>query len=515
MTQLRLVLSCALVLAGANCAKDDSKPADPSASPSAESSGKAPGTTKGEASAAMAAAAPSEAALTAEVGVEPGGIQREAAEHAGTLVRIEGTVEVRRLGEEAWAPAKKGQKIHEGDLVRATMQSSATIQLADQSLVELGEDTAVAIGERSTAKAPAQSVAVLSGAARFAISARAKGEGAFLVYAPTVRVSAIGDALFTVGVAADGQSRVGAEKTDLTLFGWAKLDAPVTLAAGMAASIDASGAIAPAVKYDPASWGAWRDEVDARVNATAAVSAHGAAMGEIRGDLDASWKDLEGMARQPVGEATFTVASNAQLLTWSLVSHAYLATEIRVRHPEVEAVYLPLEGHIAAAVLYPKKLHVVAYGWLRPAQVSIQAGARAAVAPAAVAWYVRPATLNAKMVVGVAPSIRLKAIFAPRPLMPMAQIRLHGGAAFAIGANAAVEAHGAAEAAHGAAVEAHGAAVKVKAAAGGAKAAAADVKAGVKAGVKVQAPTITPPKVEVKGKAKVDLKAKGGIKIGD
>src|SRR5688572_15755306 len=104
MIQRTFVLPLALALAGVGCAKDESRPAEPSASPSSESA-KAAGEMKTSASESASVAAPSEAKLAAEVGVEAGGIARQQSESAATIAKAEGTVEVRRLGEETWAPA--------------------------------------------------------------------------------------------------------------------------------------------------------------------------------------------------------------------------------------------------------------------------------------------------------------------------------------------------------------------------------------------------------------------------
>ena len=63
----------------------------------------------------------------------------------------------------------KGEALYEGDLLRTQMEASAQVTLADQTLIELPEVSAIAIGDRSATAAPGVAVAALSGAARFTV----------------------------------------------------------------------------------------------------------------------------------------------------------------------------------------------------------------------------------------------------------------------------------------------------------------------------------------------------------
>jgi len=119
---------------------------------------------KAPANEVLAAAAAS--TLVEQVGVEPGPVQQTAGAPA-VLAKLEGTVEVRRLGEELFAPAKQDQTLYLGDQVRAGDGAQATILFADQSTVELAEVSTLAIGSRATTADPASSAAVLAGVARF------------------------------------------------------------------------------------------------------------------------------------------------------------------------------------------------------------------------------------------------------------------------------------------------------------------------------------------------------------
>ena len=298
MTLRRLILSLALVTSGLACEKKEEEPsAKPSASETPTSS------TRGEVK-TSAAGAPNEAKLVADVGVEPGGIARDAKDGAAVMTEVKGTVEVRRLGEETYGPIAKGEALYEGDLLRTQMEASAQVTLADQTLIELPEVSAIAIGDRSAIAAPALAVATLSGAARFTVSPRLKGEGSLVIFAPNAIVHA-GEGIFGVAIAADGRARFGVEKGTIELIGAASMDAPVKVPAGMAVVVAVNGQLAAPAKFEVASWGAWRDEADASLDAKAAVSAHGAALASLQGDLSASWGEMDAHAKDVDASASF------------------------------------------------------------------------------------------------------------------------------------------------------------------------------------------------------------------
>ena len=338
-------------------------------------------------------------AANADPGVEAGGIEHDKEEGpAAVITAVTGTVEVRRVGETEFQPAKANTELYPGDQVRTTEGGTATVTMADESVVEVAEVSTIAIASRDGSADPASSAAVLAGLARFTIADRAPGEGAFKVYTPAGVVMTKGT-VYVVGVAASGEARVGVESGLVDVVGLADIAAePIAVEANTAASLSAEGSVEAPVAWTSDDWGTWRTERDARVEMTAVVSAHGNALADLNAKLAAAYADLEATADSyaefeaqaathadaqataeyeaiaPEGaatiEASFGVAGHIEALTWAHASRAQLATDIYVRHPEVvKTEWEVVAPRAEAAVLWPKRFVITADAYLEPLRV--------------------------------------------------------------------------------------------------------------------------------------------------
>ncbi|HEY4055548.1 MAG TPA: FecR family protein [Kofleriaceae bacterium] len=379
-----IVLGVALV---GGCKKDDSK-SEPANPKSAESSTTAP---KGDGAPVAAAAA-----AVSAVGVEPGGIAHDAKEGpAAVLTKADGTVEVRKVGEGSFAKASADTKLYPGDVVRTQDKSTATITMADTSVVELAEVSTLGVASRDGSADPGSSAAVLSGLARFTVAQRSPGEGTFRVYTPAGMVVTKGT-VYGVGVAANGSARVGVEQGNVDVVGLADLGAtPVGVGAGSSLALDATGNLAMPSPWLTDDWGQWRDDGDASIQVGAAVDAHAKAMTDLEAQLASGYGELSASAdRVATFEATaatqaekndragyeaslpqasadidgsFALGGRLEALTWANAGHAELATDIYVRHPdELKASWTPVSAHVDAAALWPKRFEVTAAGYLEP-----------------------------------------------------------------------------------------------------------------------------------------------------
>jgi hypothetical protein len=333
---------------------------------------------------------------TASAGVQAGGIEHAATEGAaGMLATVNGTVEVRRVGETQWAATKADTKLYAGDQVRTSEGSTATIALADESTIEVAEASTVAVASRAGTADPASSAAVLGGLARFTVTPRTPGEGAFRVYTSSGVILTKGTT-YGVGVAASGETRVGVESGAVDVIGVAQLDAtPIKVEKSMQVTIAAEGkAAAPAV-WTTDDWGTWRDEADAKIQLGAAVEMHGQALAEMNQALVDGYAELDANAdaaakfeataatsaesgdtaaytvAQPEGaatiEASFSLAGRLEALTWAYAAHSALATDIYVRHPaDVQAQWTVVAPRVDAAVLWPKRFEVTATAYFEP-----------------------------------------------------------------------------------------------------------------------------------------------------
>ena len=395
------LLAVVCLMAAGGCSKGDSNKND-KAGTSGETAGKtaegAAATGGGQAAAqADQAAAADPAALAQQVGVEPGPWQYDAKDGASAVLSTaDGTVEVRHVGVETWAKAAADDTLHEGDQVRTDDGGKATVTLADQSVVELAEQSAVAVGSREATKDPASSAAVLYGVARFTVAPRAAGEGAFLVYTPDGVVATKGT-VYTVGVVASGATRVGVETGQIEVAGSAKLDAPVPVGSGKAVIIAPTGEVGAVAPVGDDDWGTWRDGAEAEVDPSAAAKYHTEEVASIEADLGDAYGELDDQASQvdeaeaqaeaaqkandpkayqaaapSIGagvDASFALSLRLQYLTYALMSHAYVADALYVRHPDLAVVIDPARPRLAAAVLWHKKYHAVAATRIQPMRV--------------------------------------------------------------------------------------------------------------------------------------------------
>jgi hypothetical protein len=256
----------------------------------------------------------------------------------------------------------------------------------------------VGIASRDGSADPASGAAVLGGVARFTVSDRAPGEGAFKVYTPTGVVMTKGTT-YVVGVAITGEARIGVEEGAVDVIGLSAMDAePVVVETGHAASWSADGNVGGAVEWTTDDWGTWRDETEAKADMTTVVSAHGAVLADLAAQLNAAYADMESNADAyadfeaqaatsaeanatadyeaiaPEGaatiEASFDLAGAIEALTWSYSGRAELAGEVYERYPdEVKTQWVVVEPHVDAAILWPKRFEVTAAAYLEPLRV--------------------------------------------------------------------------------------------------------------------------------------------------
>ncbi len=330
-------------------------------------------------------------ALVAQVGVEPGPVLRTEGA-AAVLAAVEGQVDVRRLGEEAFSSIKRDDALYLGDQIRTGEGAQATVLFADESSAQLAELSILAVGSRVATADPASSAALLSGVARFSVTPRAPGEGPFMVFTPAGVIATKGT-VFGVGVAADGDARVGVESGAVEVAGAIALDAPITLEASSAAELSAAGKVGSATAWPADDWGVWRDQAEADIDVAATATLHADAMANLATQLDAGYSALADLSAQ-VGkfeaeaaaqassnnsagyvaalpeasldiDASFLVALRLEFLTHAYASHAALAAELYLRHPEL-VVWPKVEAHVQAGVLWPKRLDAMVVAYFEP-----------------------------------------------------------------------------------------------------------------------------------------------------
>jgi preprotein translocase subunit YajC len=330
-----------------------------------------------------------------DVGVEPGAFEYEDDEKEGeaAISAVTGTAEIRRVGTENWEAGKQDDALHPGDQVRTTDGATATVTLADETTVELAEESAIAVGSREATEDPASSAAVLYGVARFSVAPRTEGEGPFLVYAVNGVVAAKGT-VYTVGTAASGTTRVGVEEGVVDVSGGAQLDAPVEVPAGKEVVIEpegAPGAVGPASAVD---YGAWRDDIEAKVKAEEAAKYHADRAEKLEAELKTAYAELETQTKAAqdaeekakaaeaaqdskayeasapeIGasvDASYALSNRLQYLTYAMLADAYIADSLYVRHPSVVKILDPRMRRLRRALLWQKKYHYVSYAYLRP-----------------------------------------------------------------------------------------------------------------------------------------------------
>ena len=356
----------------------------------------APATPETEAATEVEADAVDVAALAEEVGIGPGGLEPEAGVGAEAVVALSvGDVQIRRTGEELFATLDSDTpELHAGDQLQTGAYGNALLLLSDGTEVEVAEDTTVAIGERAAGTAPANSIAVLIGVARFTVSPRAEGEGSFIVYTAEGIVVATGT-IFAVGASVSGTIRIGVEEGAVDVAGGAQLDKSATLAAGKAIDIDVSGKLSSELKLEADAWGSWRDEAESKLDVEAAAEIQLAGSARAEAQVEATFKALETLsveaekaeveanalekandtagyaasadARATTLEAGLLTSLRLQQQTFAMLAHAHVAHALHRRHPKKLGKTLgKARSRLAKAVLYHKRFHVTAHQRLRP-----------------------------------------------------------------------------------------------------------------------------------------------------
>lgn len=377
MQRLASVLGILCVVAAAGCSK---KSNDDQAPP-------APAPAKAQAPAF------DPAALASAIGIAPGAVMPDDDAGADAVATGEGELELRRLGAELFEPHKGELKLWAGDQVRTGAGGSATIVLADQSVVELAEQTAVAIGDRDAGADPASSVAVLYGVARFSVSPRGPGEGPFLVFTPAGVVAAKGTT-YGVGVAVDGSARVAVEEGEVEVAGQADPTATVSVPADQQLVISPAGEL-PKPAAVEGDWGAWRDGTEADADPKVLVRDHRAQLDVLVPAIDADYGELADLTTEAHGiggqaadyeaagntagyadvepgwgasiEASFLASLRLEQLTFAALSHAYIAEELYARHPDqVGPIWVDVRPRIRGAVLYEKKYEAAVHADVAP-----------------------------------------------------------------------------------------------------------------------------------------------------
>lgn len=333
------------------------------------------------------------------VGVEAGGIDPAPDEGpAAVITAATGTVELRRVGEIAFFAVPADTRLYPGDVVRTGETSTATLLVSDESTIELAEVTTLGIATREGSADPASAAAVLAGLARFSVSPRTPGEGAFRVYTPNGVILTRGT-VYGVGVSASGGARVGVESGAVDAIGLSALGGtPVRVEAGTAATFTTEGSVVAPTAWPADDWGAWRDEADARAEVPAVFGLHAQAMNSLETNLLETYAELAAVATQvstfealaavsadrgdavsysasvddggSMIEASFALGGRIEALTWADAAHAELATDLYVRHPDtLAAAWKTAVPHVDAAILWPKRFEVTAAGYLEPVRI--------------------------------------------------------------------------------------------------------------------------------------------------
>ncbi len=341
------------------------------------------------------------ASLTGRVGVKPGALTFKAVGPAASLMSSQGTLTIRRAGDDRFVDADANAPLFAGDVLWAGAHALATLALADDTVVQLAEETAVVIGDRALSADPASCLGVLYGVARVSVSPRSRGEGAFLVVAGPVIVGAKGTA-FGVAVAAGGLVRVGVEHGEVELAGPAALDKPTSLGTGEVAVVDAAGVVGKSEPFKADDWGDWRYAIETHSTLADAARVHANRLVNAEAHLDAdyialrqlgasastlSWQAAAGAKTKAAGEykasaierataldAVYRLAGEIARLTNSAQSDAFILAQLYARHPNELANDVAEFGQeIVGAILYGKKLVLVSETFLAPLRPSYYA----------------------------------------------------------------------------------------------------------------------------------------------
>jgi hypothetical protein len=333
--------------------------------------------------------------------VKPGGLVTPGVGPDAALQWSEGTVTVRRVGEDHFVDATPKMQLFSGDTVWTGPHTEATVALADETLVQLAEESVIVIGNRAVSADPASSVGILYGVARVSVSPRARGEGPFLTSVGAALVGAKGTA-FAAGLVAGGGARVGVEHGEVEVVGAHALDKPVTLGPGQAATISPAGAVGATEEFKQDDWGEWRFSAEKSTDLAALARTHADRLvgGEARLDTDylalqklvtsastLTWQAEENTSPKSAGEykatalergasieAAYRVATDIARLTHAALSDAFVLGELGARHPaELGPQIAEFAQEIAAAQLYGKKLQLISSIYLGPLRAAYYA----------------------------------------------------------------------------------------------------------------------------------------------
>ncbi len=409
MRELFMPFAIASALLWIGCGSGSDTPAGSSATSSGSSgsssgvpatttgSGVATGVPTGSAATPAAGSAAAADSTPSAVAADPnaGGVVHLSREGPAAVVNATtGVVEVKRMGETTFAAVKVNDKLYPGDELRTGDKSTAKVVLADQSVVEVSEVSAIGIASRDGTADPASAAAVLAGVARFTVTPRAPAEGPFRVYTPSGFVVTKGTT-YGVGVDASGAARVGVESGQVDVVGLAQpAGPPVQVGSGSATTLDASGSASAPTAFGSDDWGQWRDNADAKVDAGSAVDAHGSAMAALDQQLGSDYQALDTTVDAAVGfeddaaadagsnntaayqaaapagvvaiDGSFAIGARIEASTWAYAGHAELASELYVRHPELAPRWRVIAPRVDAAVLWPRRYEIVAAGYFEP-----------------------------------------------------------------------------------------------------------------------------------------------------
>jgi FecR protein len=340
-------------------------------------------------------------ALTSRVGVKPGGLVTTGVGPDASLMWSEGTVTVRRVGEDHFIDAIQKMPLFSGDTIWAGPHTEAIVALADETLVQLAEESVIVIGNRAVSSDPASSLALLYGVARVSVSPRARGEGSFLTSVGGAILGAKGTA-FAVGIVAGGLVRVGVEHGEVEVVGGKALDKPITLEPSELATIDAAGAVSAAEPFKQDDWGDWRFAAEQRGTLADVTRYHADRLvgEESRLDTDylvlqklvtsastLTWqaeanKTAKGAAeykgtaveRAASIEAAYRMSVEIARVTNAALADAFVLSELYARHrAELTTQITEFGQEIAGALLYDKKLQLVSAIYLTPLRAAFYA----------------------------------------------------------------------------------------------------------------------------------------------
>lgn len=379
------MFASALLLMGA-CGKKDDSPHKNSAAPEAP-----PATDTAEAVDVKA--------LAAGIGVSPGAFEPDDETGIEAVASVTaGTLSVRRVGEEQFSEPSADEAaalaLYPGDQLRAGAGAAAEVKFADQTMLELAEESVIAVGDRDAAADPSSSAAVLYGVARFSVSQRGAGEGPFLVFTPGGVIGTKGTT-YAVGVAVNGATRVGVEEGVVEVAGNADLAAPTVVTANQSIGLAVDGTLAATAEFTTDDWGTWRDEAEAEGTPSELVLAHSVQIETLEPQISAAYESLQELtaeveqedataremeaagnvagyeadaeARTVALDASFQASLRLEGLTYAMLSHAYLAEELHARHPDAAGeVYVAARPQVAGAVLYHKKYHSIVRVHVKP-----------------------------------------------------------------------------------------------------------------------------------------------------